>query len=135
VLKAAIHGREAHVRDLVEPAQLLHDEIADHAARHLALAERLQRVRDVLDAALDVLALDGALLQRAQESGRELRSIERLAAIVALDDVRHDELRRLERREALAALEALAPPTHLPAFAREPRIDDFGVLEVAEGAM
>src|SRR6185295_10399668 len=62
VLEAPIYRREAHVRDDVETAQLLHHEIADQPARHFALAHRLQTVGDVLDAALDVLALHWALL-------------------------------------------------------------------------
>ena len=104
-------------------------------ARHLALAERLQVMLDVLDAALDVLALDGPFLQRVQEAVAQLVDVERLAAIVALDDVRHHELGHLERREALAARQALAAAAHLPALAGEPRVRDLRILEIAERAM
>ena len=90
---------------------------------------------DVLDAALDVLALDGALLQRVQEAVAQLVDVERLAAIVALDDVRHDELGHLEGREALAARQALAAAAHLPALAGEARVRHLRILEVAERAM
>ena len=135
VLKTAVDGRESHVCDLVEPAQLFHHEIADEPARHLALTERLQVMLDVLDAALDILALHGALLQRIQEAVAQLVDVERLAAIVALDDVRHHELGHLERREALAALQAFAAAADLAAFAREARVRNFGIFEVAERAM
>ncbi len=135
VLEAAVDGREPHVRDLVEPAQLLHDEIADEPARHLALAERLQVMLDVLDAALDVLALHGTFLERVQEAAAQLVDVERLAAIVALDDVRHDELGHLERRESLAARQALAAAAHLAALAGKSRVRHLRILEIAERAM
>ena len=89
-------------------------------------------VGDVLDAPLDVLALHRPLLERTEKPVAQLVLIERLPAIVALYDVRHHELGRLECRKALAARQALAAPTHLTAFAREPRIDDLGILEIAE---
>ena len=90
---------------------------------------------DVLDAALDILALHGTLLQRIQEAVAQLDDVERLAAIVALDDVRHHELGHLERRETLAALQALAAAADLATFAREARVRHFGIFEVAERAM
>src|SRR5690606_3772762 len=126
---------EAHVGGLVEAAQLLHGHVADPPARDVALADRLEPVDDPLDARLDVLGLDRPLLQRGQHAGPQLALVERLAPPVALDDVRHHELRRLECREALLALQALAPPAHLPAFAGEPRIDDLRVGVVTERAV
>src|SRR5262245_55644972 len=135
VLETAVHGREAHVRDFVEPAQLFHDEIADEPARHFALAERLEVMLDVLDAALDVLALHGALLERVQEAVAQLVDVERLAAIVALDDVRHDELGALERREPFAAREALAAAAYLPALAGQARVRHLRVLKAAKRTM
>src|SRR5690349_25032679 len=90
---------------------------------------------DVLDAALDVLALHGALLERIQETVAQLGDVERLAPIVALDDVRHDELRAFERREPLAAREALAATAHLPALAGQARVRHLRVLKAAERTM
>src|SRR5690349_13690644 len=90
---------------------------------------------DVLDAALDVLALHGALLERVQKTIAQLGDVERLAPIVALDDVRHDELGAFERREPLSAREALAAAAHLPALAGQTRVRDLRVLKAAERAM
>src|SRR5690606_12861699 len=64
-----------------------------------------------------------------------LALVERLAAIVPLDDVRHHELRRLERRETLLAPEARTAPAHLPALARKPRVDDLRIGVIAERAV
>ena len=44
---------------------------------------------------------------------RSFDLVERLAARVALDDARHHELGGLERREALAALQAFAAAANL----------------------
>src|SRR5690606_29779100 len=101
----------------------------------LALADRLQPVDDPVDAGLDVLALDRALLQRHQDAVTQLRLVERLAPVVALGHVGHDQLGGLERREALAAFDAGAAPSNLPALAGEARVDDLRVLEIAERAV
>src|SRR5690606_28285010 len=45
------------------------------------------------------------------------------------------ELRGLERREALGALQTLAAAANLLPFAREPRIDDFRLLVITERTM
>src|SRR5690606_33155185 len=135
VLEAAVDGRETHVRDLVETAQLLHDQIADQPARHLALAERLQVMHDPLNRLLDVLRLHRPLLQRREHAVAELRLVERLAALVALRHLRQQELGRLERREALVAGQTLAASAHLPALAGEPRVDHLRVLVIAERAV
>jgi hypothetical protein len=100
-----------------------------------ALAKRLQVMLDVLDAALDVLSLDGAFLERVQETVAQLGDVERLAPIVALDNVRHDELGALERREPLAAGEALAAAAHLAALAGQARVGHLRVLKAAERTM
>src|SRR5262245_41501448 len=90
---------------------------------------------DVLDAALDVLALHRAFLQCVQEAIAQLVDVERLSAIVALDDVRHDELGAFERREPFAAREALAAAAHLPALAGQARVRHLRVLETAKRTM
>ena len=51
--------------------------------------------------------------------GTSLASIVGFAAAIALDHHRHHELGRLEGREALAALQALAAAADLTAFSRE----------------
>ena len=135
VLEAAIDGGEAHVGDLVELVQLLHDELADHARGDLALAERAQPVADALDRGLDRLAADRPLLERLQHARAQLALVEGLARAVVLDHLRHDELRGLEGREALAAGQALAAAADLLPLAREARVDDLGVVVVAERAV
>src|SRR6185369_4181098 len=135
VLEAAVHRRESHVRDLVEIVQLLHRQLADQPRVHFALAERAQFVADVHDRGIERFARHRALLQRLEHAIAELAFVERLAAGVVLDDARHHQLGRLEGRETLAALQALATAADLLSFAGQARVDDFGFLVVAEGAM
>ena len=49
VLELAVHAGEAHVRHLVQLAQLLHDQFADDARRDFALTHRLHRMNDSRD--------------------------------------------------------------------------------------
>ena len=120
VLEAAVHRREAHIGDFVEVAQFLHHELAHLARSHLALTERAQAVGDALDGGFDLLLLDRTLLQRAQDARTQLLLVEGLAFAMAFDDQRHHELGGLEGGEALAAGEALAPPTDLPTLRGKP---------------
>src|SRR6185295_4120061 len=125
VLEAAVHRRESHVRDLVEIVQLLHRQLADQPRVHFALAERAQFVADVHDRGIERFARHRALLQRLEHAIAELAFVERLAAGVVLDDARHHQLGRLERRETLVALQALAAAADLLSFAGQARVDDF----------
>src|SRR6185437_1138116 len=133
VLKAAVHGGEAHVGDLIQMSQLLHDQLADAARGHLALAEGAQPMTDARGRLLDGIQAHGALFQRLEHAALELALIEGLAAAVALDDPWHEQLRGLESREALTAAQALTPSSHLPALGGQTRIGHLGVIVTAEG--
>src|ERR1700752_1890762 len=85
VLEVTVHGGEAHVGDLVEMAQLLHDQLADGARRYLAIAEAAHAVHDAAYRLVDVFARHRALLQRLLHAGAQLHLIERLAAAITLD--------------------------------------------------
>jgi hypothetical protein len=76
-------------------------------------------MRDVVEGFLDLLTRDRTLAERALDAVTQFGLVERLAPIVALDDVRHYELGRLERRKSLCASQALAPTAHLTALASQ----------------
>src|SRR5580692_4270471 len=135
VLEAAIHRCESHVGHLVEVPQFLHDKLTDHARGHLAFAQHPQFVTDAPDGFLDGFRADRPLLQRLGHAAGKLVLIERLAAAIALDDTRHEQLRGLKGREALAAAQALAPTADLAAIGRQPRVGHFGLYVFAEGTM
>ena len=116
-------------------AQFVHDELADLTRRHFALAESAQAMRDARDRSLHFLLLDGALLQRFQQSAAQFLFIERFATAMALDDQRHHELGRLEGRESLAAGETLAPTPNLLPLGRQTRVVHLGLLVAAEGTV
>src|SRR5690606_27758613 len=78
---------------------------------------------------------DRPLVQRQLQAGAQLALVELLAATVLLDDGRQLQLRRLESVEAFATCRAFAPPTHRRAVLAQPRVDDAGVLVLAEGAV
>src|SRR5215831_10423549 len=135
VLEAAVDRRETHIRDLVEALQLRHHPFTDLARGDFALVDRTQLAHDFAHDAVDRIARDRALLQRALDAGTQLALVERLAAAVALDDRRQLDFDRLERIEALAALLALAPPPDRAAVVRHARVDHAGVFVLAEGAV
>src|SRR6056297_789622 len=135
VLEAAVNGGEAHVRHLVQFAQLLHHHLAEQGRGDLTLAEGAQPVDEMADGLLQRLRADRPLLQRPRQAAAELLLVEGLAALVALDDARHDQFGGLEGGEALAAVLALAPTADLPAFRGEPGVDDLGLGVSAERAM
>jgi len=70
------------------------------------------------DGSLDRFTADGPLLQGPLHSGEQLVLIERLAATVALDHGGQQQFRRFKSREALRALETLAPPANLAPLRR-----------------
>jgi hypothetical protein len=113
VVESVVDGGVADVRDLVEVAELLHDDLADDARGDLALAQHAQAMADALDRGFDRLAADGTLLERLHDARAQLALVEGLASAVVLDDLRHDEFRRLEGREALAAGQAFAAAADL----------------------
>src|SRR5882672_5915799 len=135
ILEAPVHGCEAHEGNLVEMTQLLHHEIADRARVDFALAHASELVADALHRLLDGLARDRPLLERLQQARAQLRFIERFAAVVALDHLRHQELGRVKGREAFLAGEAFAAAADLPTFAGEARVGDLRVRVTAKWAM
>ena len=135
ILEAAVHRGEAHVGDFIEVAQLLHHQLADQPRRHFALPESAQVVADPLDGGLDVGRADRTLLQRLAHAGEQLFRVEWFARPVALDHLRHQQLRGLERREPLLALQTLATPADLPTLAGEAGVDHLRFAVAAEGAI
>src|SRR5690606_2172334 len=71
----------------------------------------------------------------ADHAVSQLVLIEGLPAVVALDQARHYQFRRLERGETLVAVEALAPPAHLPPIGGQARIDHLGFFVTAKGTV
>src|SRR5690606_36366333 len=135
VLERAVHRGEADEADMVELAQLADHELPHPARRHLALGGHAQLVHHRAHRRFDLLLRDRPLVQRAVHADAQLARVERLAPAVALDDDRQLEFDRLERAEALAAGLALAPAADRRAVLGRARVDDLGVLVLAEGAM
>src|SRR5262249_4063007 len=135
ILEVPIHRREAHERHFVEMPQLLHHELTHRARLNFPLSQSPNLVKNAAERCIDRLATDGPLFERLLHPAANFVLIERLAGAIRLHDDGHDQLRRLERGEALAAAQALAATAHLPPFAREARVRDFGVYVAAEGAI
>ena len=70
------------------------------------------------------------LLQALRRPGEQLLAIEVLAPPVLLDDLHGRQLDRLDRREALAASDALAPAADTVVVS--PAVRHLGVAEVAD---
>src|SRR4051794_13550993 len=117
----AIDRGEAHIGDLVEAGQRLHDEAADDVARYLALARALELANHRVDDALDLLGLDRPLAQGDMDRAREFVALERLALPVLLDHRQLAQLDALEGGEARRAIRAEAAPTDRRAIVGRPR--------------
>src|ERR1700679_985384 len=135
VLKAAVNRREAHVTHFIQVPPLLHDPLADGSRGYLAFAQAPQLVANPRDSGLDRLPADRALLQRLLHSRQELALIEGLAAAVALDHGRHQQLRGLEGGEAFGTGETFASSTNLPALTGQAGVDDLSLRMAAKWAI
>src|SRR5690606_18670661 len=135
VLERAVHRGEAHEADVVELAQFRDHELAHAPRRQLALGGHAQLMHHRPHRRLDLLLGHRALVQRAVHAGAQLARVEWVAPPGALDDDRQPERDRLQRAEALAAGLALATPPDRRAVVGRARIDDLGVLVLAEGAV
>src|SRR5256886_1158428 len=130
-LEVLVHGGEADVGDIVHLLQLAHHHLADHSARHFALAESKDALLDPVDRLVDVFRGNGSFVQRAHEAGAELLPIVGDAIAARLHHHGHRELDALVGREALPAGFALAPAAHAVAVLGFTRVDDRRVLGLA----
>src|SRR5207248_6090800 len=122
-----VDGSESDVGDLVESAQLVHDQLADLAGWDLDLAPGPQLGLDLVDDALHrtgrYVPLGGGLHQAAEQ----LLAVEVLPAAVLLDHIEGNRLDPLVGGEALGALEALAPAPDRLTGIRIARVDHLQV--------
>src|SRR4030095_5673955 len=130
-----IDRREAHVSDLIQAFELVHHPFADQARENFALVDSAQLPHDLAHDAVDGVARDRTLLQRALDARAQLAFVECLAPAVALDDRRQLDFHGLERVEALAATLALAPPADRRAVLGHARLDHAGVFVLAAGVV
>src|SRR5882762_4810456 len=96
-------GKRTECGDIVHLLQLAHHHLADHAARHLALAESEDALLDPVDRLVDVLGRHGPLVQRTHKAGAKLLAIVGDAIAARLHHHGHRKLDALVGREALPA--------------------------------
>src|SRR5690606_20573192 len=102
-LEATVHGNEAHVGDLVDLVEVMHDPLADLRGEDFAVAAGRGPLLDRLHDLLEAVALDRALAARGFEAPHHLLAIERVFARVALDHERELFVDPLARREPVTA--------------------------------
>src|SRR5579862_2273659 len=132
VLELAVHRRESHVRHVIDPFQLPHDEIADLGRFYFPVVVLVQLDFDPVDDVLDRLQRHGPLLARRQQPALDLLPVENVAPPVLLDDVEGDLLDLLIRREPFFARQTFPAPPHGCAGVGRARIDDLVVIFLAE---
>src|SRR5205807_1783373 len=103
VAELPVDRREPHVGDLVDAAQLLHDERADVGRPDFPLRPVLQLRLDAVGNPLELLYAHRALLARPDEAADQLLPVEGLGPAVLLDDAVFDLFDMLAARIALAA--------------------------------
>ena len=133
-VEVLVDAGETEVGDLVECAQVVEHQQPDLGARRLGATEAhgvLDRVGD----ALDLLERDGATLGGGEQTTDDLGPLERLHATVGLDHGERHLVDALERGEAVLAVRAPSAATHRRTFGGEARVDDLGVVGVAQRAV
>src|SRR5262245_62174997 len=125
VAELTVHGREAHVGDLVQLLQLLHHEAAHFRGGDFPLGPLLQRALDAIGDRLERGDAHGPLFARFQQPGHQLLPLEPFTRPVFLDHHIWDFVDALVAREPLAAVEALASPANRLSFFRLARVDDL----------
>src|SRR5699024_9340612 len=120
---------------LVQLAQLVHHPTADIARWHITLALGAHARLDAADAGLDHFGAERPLVQRPIDTFAQFVLVIGLGRAVLLDNARMHHLGDLEGGEALLALGALAPPTHLAAVGGQARIEDARTVVIAERAV
>ena len=130
----AIDRGEAHIGDVVERLQALHDQFADPVGRDVAVGLALELAHDAVDHALDPLGLDGALAQRDLDRAHQLVAVERRAPAVLLDHHQFAQLDALEGGEPPAAIGADPPAADRGGILGRPRVLHLRVETAAIGA-
>src|SRR5499427_13469 len=125
VAELTVHGREPHVRDLVQLLQLLHDETADFGRRDFFLGALLQRGLHAVGDGLERRHAHGPLLARFQQARDQLLPLEPFARAIFLDHHVRDLVDPFVAGESFAALEALTPPSNRFTCLGFARVDDF----------
>src|SRR3990170_8391322 len=131
--EVAVVRREAHVGDVAQLSQALHDEVADLGRRHLAAGSGagVEGRLDVFDDGVDLGRAYRELGAGAADAGAHLLARELLAAAVLLGDG-EDGLDALVGGEASAAVQALAAAAD--AVVGLAGVGDLGVGVAAVGA-
>src|SRR5574343_651880 len=135
VLEAAVHTGVADVGHLVELLEFAHDQLADTAGGHFALAEVEELLLDALDGRVDLCCAHRALAQRKAERAHELGACVFGASTVLLDHAGEADLGPLVGGKALFAGGAAAPaPDEIPVLGH-PGLDDLCLVVAAERAL
>src|SRR5881296_2775936 len=134
VFELPVHGRETHIRDLIELVELRHDLLAHHAARNLGLAPLLDTLLDAVCDGLQRRHADRAFLTGFLQAGQHLGPVEGFPPPVFLDDHGEHFLDPLVGGEPPLAPHALPAPADGLAFLRHPRVHDLVVNVATERA-
>src|SRR5881296_57147 len=130
VFELPVHGRETHIRDLIELVELGHDLLAHHATRDLGLAPLLDTLLDAVRDGLQRRHADGTFLTGLFQAGQHFGPVEGLPPPVFFDDHGENFLNPLVGGEPPLATQALPAPADGLAFFRHPRVHDL-VFNVA----
>jgi len=125
ILKIAIDGSEAHVGDLVERFEALHDKFADVGGGDFAVGAFGKFAFDGIDDFREFSDADRTFLAGFQETFQDLLPVEFFAAAVAFDHHERNVIAALIGGEAPLAFEAFTAAANHIAFFAFAGIDDF----------
>ena len=78
VREVAVHTGKAHVCDVIEGLEALHDQLADHRAGHLRLSQRANLPFDIVHEPVNGLGRDGPLGAGGEDAVADLLAVELL---------------------------------------------------------
>ena len=110
ILEVAVHAGETDVGHLIQPLQLIHDQLAQLAAADLAIGPLHEPGLQVRHQILDAGQRHGPLLAGQQQALHELLAVKGLAPAILLEDHQGQLLHPFVAGEAAGAGQAFAPP-------------------------
>src|ERR1051326_4176321 len=134
ILEVPVDRGEAHVGDLIELLQLLHEHFSYISSRKLAVKAVSQPAFDRIHYFGQLGHGDRPLFTGFEQPGKDLLPVEFLASAVLLDHHVGDLVAALVGGEAALAFFALPAPPDDIAFLALPRIDHAILFVAAEGA-
>jgi hypothetical protein len=132
IFEVFIHRCKADIGDLVQSLKFLHHQLADVAGIDFALSTGQQFFFDRQNRRIDGGRRHRALAQRQGQAAAQLGGRVLGAAAILLDHIRHHQFDALIRGKSFITFSATPAPAYGIPLLRYTRIEDLGIVMLAE---